>query len=118
MISNFNTDAVTILTNGMDSVNWNALETNKKIIVYRVLQELLVNMKKHSNCSIVMIIFKKNKNNLEINYSDNGAGAPIDKIISGNGLENVRNRILDVKGNITFESEPNKGFKSNIVLPL
>ena len=83
-----------------------------------MLQELLVNMKKHSNCSLVMLIFKKNKNNLEINYSDNGAGAPIDELIKGKGLQNVRNRILDVKGNITFESEPNKGFKSSIVLPL
>ena len=60
---------------------------------------------------------KKNKNNLEINYCDNGAGAPLEKKICGNGLQNVRNRILDVKGNITFESEPNKGFKPSIVLP-
>jgi signal transduction histidine kinase len=118
LFNNFNSDTVNILVNGLEIINWSRLDNIKKIIVYRILQELLVNMKKHSNCSIVMIIFKKNKNNLEINYSDNGAGAPIDKIISGNGLENVRNRILDVKGNITFESEPNKGFKSNIVLPL
>jgi len=117
LISRFNSATVNILTNGLEQIDWKSLDYVKKIIVYRVLQELLINMKKHSNCSLVIIIFKKNKNNLEINYSDNGAGAPLEKIIQGNGLQNVRNRILDVKGNITFESEPNKGFKSSIELP-
>ena len=118
MISNFNTDAVTILTNGMDSVNWDALEINKKIIVYRVLQELLVNMKKHSNCSIVMIIFKKNKNKIQIDYSDNGVGADFDKINSINGLENVKNRILFINGTFTFDAKPNKGFKISFTIPI
>ena len=118
LLSGFNSKTVNIIANGIEQVDWKKLDNIKKIIVYRVLQELLINMKKHSNCSLAMLIFKKNKNNLEINYSDNGAGAPIDEIIKGKGLQNVRNRILDVKGNITFESEPNKGFKSNIVLPL
>ena len=118
LLSSFNSTTINILSNGLEKIDWKTLDIIKKIIVYRVLQELLVNMKKHSNCSLVMLIFKKNKNNLEINYSDNGAGAPIDEIIKGKGLQNVRNRILDVKGNITFESEPNKGFKSSIVLPL
>jgi signal transduction histidine kinase len=118
LLSGFNSVKVNIIVNGLERINWTLLDNIKKIIVYRVLQELLINMKKHSNCSLVMLIFKKNKNNLEINYIDNGAGSPIERIIQGNGLQNVRNRILDVKGNITFESEPNKGFKSSIVLPL
>jgi hypothetical protein len=46
MISGFHTDAVHILITNIDSIDWKALETNKKIIVYRVLQEPLVNMKK------------------------------------------------------------------------
>ena len=118
LLSSFSSKTVNIIANGIEQVDWKKLDNIKTIIVYRVLQELLINMKKHSNCSLAMLIFKKNKNNLEINYSDNGAGAPIDEIIKGKGLQNVRNRILDVKGNITFESEPNEGFKSNIVLPL
>ena len=118
MISGFNTDAVTILINSMDSVNWKALETNKKIIVYRVLQELLVNMKKHSQCSLVVITFKKNENKLQIDYSDNGLGAAFDKINSRNGLQNVENRILAIKGTITFDTKPDKGFKTSFTIPL
>jgi signal transduction histidine kinase len=117
MISGFKTDAVNILINGMDSINWNTLETNKKIIVYRVMQELLVNMKKHSQCSLVVIAFKKNENKLQIDYSDNGLGVDFEKINSKNGLQNVENRILAVKGTITFNTKPDKGFKTSFTIP-
>ena len=117
MIGGFNTDAVNILIYHMDSVNWNTLAANKKIIVYRVLQELLVNMKKHSKCSLVVITFKKHKNKLQIDYSDNGLGASLDKINSKNGLLNVENRILSIKGNITFDTNSGKGFKISVSIP-
>jgi signal transduction histidine kinase len=118
MMSSFNTDAATILITGMDSANWNTLEANKKIIVYRVLQELLVNMKKHSQCSLAVIAFKKNENKLQIDYSDNGLGAALDKINSRNGLQNVENRILAIKGTITFDTKPEKGFKTSFTIPI
>ncbi|NDP27158.1 MAG: ATP-binding protein [Flavobacterium sp.] len=118
MISGFHTDAVNILITGMDSINWNALEANKKIMVYRVLQELLVNMKKHSQCSLVVIAFKKIENKLQIDYSDNGLGASFDKINSRNGLQNVENRILAIKGTITFDTKPDKGFKTSFTIPI
>jgi signal transduction histidine kinase len=118
MMSGFNTDAVNILINGMDSVNWNALERNKKIIIYRVIQELLVNMKKHSQCSLAVISFNKKEKKLQIDYSDNGIGAAFDKINSRNGLQNVENRILAIKGTITFDTKPDKGFKTNFTIPI
>lgn len=118
MISGFNTQSVNVIVNELDSINWNTLEKNKKIIVYRVLQELLVNMKKHSQCSLVVITFKKIKNKLQIDYSDNGLGAILDKINSKNGLQNVENRILAISGTITFDTKPGKGFKTSFTIPI
>lgn len=118
MMSGFNTDSVSILINGINSILWNDLEANKKIIVYRVLQELLVNMKKHSQSSLVVISFKKIENKLQIDYSDNGLGATLDKINSRNGLQNVENRILAINGTITFDTKPDKGFKTSFKIPL
>ena len=118
MLSGFNNNEVNVLTNGIDTVNWAALEDNKKITVYRVLQELLVNMKKHSQCSLVAITFKKNENKLQIDYSDNGVGATYDELNSRNGLQNVENRVLAIKGTITFDTESNKGFKVNFIFPI
>jgi signal transduction histidine kinase/Tfp pilus assembly protein PilF len=118
MISGFNNNEVNILTNGIDTVNWKALEGNKKIAVYRVLQELLVNMKKHSQCSLVVISFKKNEGKLQIDYSDNGVGATFEKLTSKNGLQNVENRIQSIKGTVTFDTKSNKGFKVSFMFPI
>jgi signal transduction histidine kinase len=118
MISSFNNNTVNVLIIGIDTINWTALESNKKITVYRVLQELLVNMKKHSQCSLVVLTFKKNQKKLQLDYSDNGVGATFDEKKSRNGLQNVENRIQAIKGTTTFETKSDKGFKVNIIFPL
>lgn len=118
MILGFNSMDITVLVNGIDTVEWKKLESNKKIVVYRVVQELLVNMRKHSKCSLAVITFKNNKNKLQIDYSDNGVGATIDEKKLRNGLRSVENRILAVKGNITFESKSYKGFKTSFTIPI
>jgi glucose-6-phosphate-specific signal transduction histidine kinase len=118
MMVAFNTQEVNILVNGWESCPWNDLKHETKITLYRVLQELLVNMKKHSKCSLVVITFKRNKNKLEIDYSDNGLGATSEEINMKNGLHNVENRILGIKGTITFDTLSKKGFKISFTLPI
>jgi signal transduction histidine kinase len=58
----------------------------KKITVYRILQELLINMK-HSESSLVILSFKSYENNIYVEYTDNGKGATIEKLNSKNGLQ-------------------------------
>ena len=118
MMSGFNNNEVNVLVNGIDTINWTTLESNKKITVYRVLQELLVNMKKHSQCSLVVLTFQKNEKKLQIDYSDNGIGATFDEKKSRNGLQNVENRIMALKGTLTFDTKSNKGFKATILFPI
>ncbi|MBG6112043.1 signal transduction histidine kinase [Flavobacterium sp. CG_23.5] len=118
MMSGFNTTAIHVLINGLDIINWSVVEDTKKITVYRILQELLVNMKKHSKSSLVLISFKKNDKKIQIDYSDNGVGATLEELNFKKGLQNVENRILAIKGTITFDTKSGKGFKVNILFPL
>jgi len=118
MISGFNTPNINLLLSDIESVPWNEIEKNKKITIYRILQELLVNMKKHSNATLVGINFKKTDKSVIINYTDNGKGIDINNMIFKNGLYNVENRILSIKGEIDIDTEPNKGFKVFIKFPL
>jgi signal transduction histidine kinase len=118
MMSGFNSKEVNVLINGIETINWTTLESNKKITLYRVIQELLVNMKKHSQCNLAVLTFKKNENKVQIDYSDNGIGTDFNEKKSRNGLQNVENRILAIKGNITFDTKSNKGFKVIISFPI
>lgn len=115
MLATYNSSDRNVIVN-MDA--FNHLKTSKevKVIVYRVLQELMVNMKKHSHCSLASISIKSNKNSLQINYSDNGIGT--DNLLNlKNGLQNAENRILSIHGIINFDTAPGKGFKVKIEIP-
>ncbi|MES2241055.1 MAG: ATP-binding protein [Bacteroidota bacterium] len=118
MISGFNNNSINLMINGLDDIDWINIENIKKISIYRVLQELLVNMKKHSQCNLVIVSFKKQEKNLLLNYFDNGVGIDFGKKINKNGLKNAENRIIAINGSITFDSKPNNGVKINMVIPL
>lgn len=115
MLSNFNNDSMNVIINNLEKVNWEAIDEIKKIIIYRTLQELMVNMKKHSAASLVIVKFENNQKSILIDYADNGKGCAKEVIIK-NGLQNMENRILAIKGTIIFDTEPEKGFKVKIAL--
>jgi signal transduction histidine kinase len=109
LIMSFKSNSTNIITKNLSNINWDKLVKIQKISVYRVLQELLVNMKKHSEASTVMLSFYQKGKKLTINYSDNGVGCELKK---QNGLMNTENRIHSING--TFESILKKGFKVKI----
>ena len=115
MIHSYSSDTINVILNSA-ALQDIQLKEEIKITLYRVLQELMVNMKKHSECSLVMIAFKDANSTLEISYSDNGKGVQ-NQWNTKNGLQNVENRIFSINGTITFDTEPNKGFKVKITIP-
>ncbi|MBS7254544.1 tetratricopeptide repeat-containing sensor histidine kinase [Flavobacterium branchiicola] len=116
MLSTYNSENTNVIINGIEKVNWDVIDDIKKVAIYRVLQELMVNMKKHSDAPLVVVKFESNGKTAFIDYTDNGKGCEKSKIIK-NGLQNMENRILAIKGTITFDTEPNKGFKVKISMP-
>ncbi|WP_291286810.1 ATP-binding protein [Flavobacterium sp.] len=116
MLSTYNTNERNIIVTNLETINWEAINDTKKITISRILQELMVNMKKHSQASIVGIKFENNEKSISIHYTDNGKG--FEKASTAkNGLQNMEHRIQAVKGTIDFETEPDKGFKANLSIP-
>jgi len=74
-------------------------------------------MKKHSKANFVAITFSHQSKTLKISYSDTGKGSTLEAIKTGNGLQNVENRILSIKGLIIFEPKQGTGFKAKIQIP-
>ncbi|MDT0650109.1 ATP-binding protein [Autumnicola edwardsiae] len=107
-----------LILRGEENINWSKLSPEKKIVLYRVLQEMMINMNKHSQASLVAIIFSEEKNLLKIQYSDNGVGLSKESLKSGNGIQNMENRIFSIKGKLNFETEQEKGLKILIQIPI
>lgn len=118
MISGHKSPEINILINGLDTIRWNEIDRNKKIILYRVLQELFVNMKKHSEATLASISFNIKNKNLHVIYIDNGIGIKNNTLILKNGLQNVESRIKTINGTINFGTNTQKGFKISFTFPL
>lgn len=114
LIAGYNSDTCKIILKDLSSLDLNNLSKTKQIVVYRVFNELFVNMKKHSKASIVVLSCKKTNNNLEMNYADNGVGFKGNSIVLKNGLKNMETRIKSINGIVNFENKPTKGLKVSI----
>src|SRR5690606_192858 len=112
LLINYNSEQVSIITKNLNDIDWNTVEQLKKETIYRILQELMTNMRKHSKATVVLVSFSQN-NKLVIDYKDNGIGCNLKK--SG-GLQNAENRIKSINGTIIFESKKDNGFKAKITI--
>lgn len=115
MLASYNSNDRNVIVN-VDAFSQVKTSKEVKVVVYRVLQELMVNMKKHSQCTLASISITTNNKQLQINYSDNGIGTA-NLLNLKNGLQNAENRILSINGTLTFDTALNKGFKVKIQFP-
>ena len=113
MFLNYQTPILRIITKNTSTIDWAKVSALKKNTIYRVTQELMTNMKKHSQANLVLWDFNKKGKKIIITYTDNGKGTKLKK---KNGLLNTESRIKAMKGNITFESNVNQGFKAKIII--
>ncbi len=113
LLLSYQTDAVNIITRNGLKIDWKTISEIKRATVYRVLQELMTNMRKHSRATIVVLTFNQTQSDILIAYKDNGMGCELQK---SNGLHNVENRIDAINASITFESRPDHGFKVNMII--
>lgn len=88
-----------------------------KIYTFRIIQEALNNIFKHSEASEAEVMLLKSQYGYKIRVSDNGKGFKYDDALkgSGNGLYNIRERALALNG--TFSIKSDQGTIINIIIP-
>jgi len=96
----------------------NDLNENQKLILFRILEEALMNISKHSEATSVRIELLERDKKIQLIIEDNGKGFDSFAIKKGEGLNNIRNRVYLVSGNLTIETHPGKGCKLVVQLPL
>ncbi|MFV0229600.1 hypothetical protein OBJ94_04150 [Empedobacter falsenii] len=116
LISSFDSDKAKIYLIGNENELWSIISHQAKAEIFLVIQELLTNMKKHSQASRVVLNFKQENQQFYMNYSDNGIG--ISELNPKNGLQNTVSRIFSLKGDVIFETENVNGLKIIIKFPI
>ena len=116
VISYYGSPGQNVLAKGIGEVDWPALNEQQRVVIHRTVQEMLVNMKKHSQCTVAVLQFASGNGKFTMAYSDNGVGN-IGSGKTNNGLSIMENRIRELKGTITF-GDGGKGFRINIEFPI
>ncbi|MBX2827949.1 MAG: sensor histidine kinase [Flavobacteriaceae bacterium] len=78
--------------------------------VYRIIQEAVNNALKYADASTIHVAISTLEDaNMMIAISDDGKGFNLDTVEKGNGLNNMKKRARDLKGNLQVSSEENEG---------
>jgi len=107
--------------------NFEQLDEDIKISVYRIVQESLTNVIKHAGASKVIIELDEIRSaegeqeifpcHLRLKITDNGIGFSDRRIKRGLGFLGMRERIDALGGTIDIESRPGQGVAINISIP-
>lgn len=101
-----------------ENINWYLLDGIIKVNLYRIIQESIQNIIKHSNAKKLDIRFYLNNNNLILCLCDDGVGFDIKKKRNGVGIKNIKSRVKKLNGICQYESALNKGTKIKIQIPI
>jgi signal transduction histidine kinase len=95
-------------------------EPEMQMNIYRIISELVMNADKHSDADMITVCISSESKQLSIFIQDNGQGFEVKHNGSKNslGIQSAESRVHYLKGNFKLKSEPGKGTKVNIEIPL
>ena len=91
-----------------------------ELVLYRIIQELLNNIVKHSKATEVLVQINRHQDQLSITVEDNGIGFEPDDVQdhAGIGMSNLVSRIEYLNGELNIESVPDQGTSVYITMSL
>jgi len=103
--------------------DFEGMHETRGLAVYRLVQEALTNIARHSQATGVEIRIATERGaaspqDVEISIVDNGCGTDMTAPRSGLGLVGMRERVTALGGCITLSSRPGSGFKIMATLPM
>ncbi|MGN6435550.1 MAG: PAS domain-containing sensor histidine kinase [Agriterribacter sp.] len=103
---------ITVIT---DNFNEDGLTDSHRLMLYRIVQEQLNNIIKHSEAENATVRMEKSGNKVLLDITDDGIGADLSSDnVGGLGLRNIRNRIELYQGRIDMITAPGKGFELKV----
>lgn len=99
-------------------IDWKSFSSLIKINVYRILQELFLNVNKYANAKRCTLKMEVQNDTLHVSVTDDGIGFEVAKSADGIGLKNIKERLELLNGNLTIFSKSNEGAKFDILIPV
>ncbi|WKN30838.1 histidine kinase [Porifericola rhodea] len=95
------------------------ISPQKKLILFRISQEILNNAIKHSQAKTIAINIGYSTDGLNLGFQDDGKGLDMAMLSrsSGTGLGNIIHRAKVIGATAQFDSQPLKGTQIQISLP-
>lgn len=117
LISNF-FQTTSVKTDFSYSLEFDYLDDDLKLNIYRIIQEQLTNIGKHAEPTNVTISLFTDQNVVRLSIKDDGEGFDPDQKRNGIGISNIINRVECFNGKISIESFPGAGCTMKIGIPL
>jgi two-component system NarL family sensor kinase len=95
------------------------LDNNTEIVLYRIIQEAVNNVIKHSGASKLYIQLNRDNEGITATIEDNGTGFDVNdkNKFNGIGLKNIAGRVEFLKGSVEFDSAPGRGTVVSVWIP-
>jgi len=100
------------------------LDDDVRVLLFQAVNELLVNVVKHSQAQNVEVSIRREGGNLQVEVGDDGVGfqipqtAPDRRERCGFGLFSIRERLRPYGGFLQVQSEPGAGTHITLIVPL
>ncbi len=122
-ISDFKRFYPPILIDERITISERELSGNLQTVLYRVLQEALNNVGRHSQAETVKIRLFRNRERVRLTIEDDGRGFDVGEImsrhaLSGYGLHSMKERVEICNGSFKIESRPGRGTRLDLAIPL
>jgi signal transduction histidine kinase len=95
------------------------LDPSIDFALLRISQEALHNIKKHARARNVNITLSYMSDTVALDVADDGKGFDVARLSRGGfGVTSMRERAKEIGGELTIESEPGKGTKIAVLIPI
>lgn len=119
LIQSNNNISNTVFTIDIDeTIDWDNYSSLLKINVYRILQELFLNVNKYATAQNCTLKISAHDSVLYVTVSDDGIGFNVSKTNDGIGLKNIKERLELLNGSVNILSQSNQGAQFNISIPI
>lgn len=118
LVSDYYDASFIIHTQNIDSIAWKKINNSIKRSLFLSLREALQNIDKYAEASKVILSFEQKKKGIKVSVKDDGKGFDVVQKREGIGLKNMKERMQEIQGTLTLQSEKDEGTTLIFEIPL